>query len=465
MPEDLPRVAVLVPYSHLWVEVVDYDLVAERHALATHVASLLAERADVVTAAAISSRSEGTAAGSAAHREGAEVVVVVQTMGTQPAFTLAALDALTRLPIVVWWAQRMRTIPESFGHAGIVDEGGAVGTPMLTNVLVRRHVPFQLTVGPIDDGGTIERLHDAVAAAAAATRLRRARIGRVGEPIDGYDCVAADETYLVGQMVGEIVHIEPSEIQRRFLEVDEEAVAHLEAEVQGTYDVAPNVSPDSLARTLRLAITIEELCRDHGLDAGVMNCHTPEIRFGADVGVTPCFGLGRSTTSGIPWTCAGDLLTVVPMLALKLLGEGCLYHELEAVDLATGEFVIANTGEHDLELAASGRPALVRNEWFARDTRCGACACYPLRPGPAALVGFTQIDDTHRFIVALGEVTNRAWPKLKTVNGSFRFAEGLAGWTQWCEAGVNHHSALTSASAVAGLQRLSLFLGAEFVQI
>jgi L-arabinose isomerase len=463
--KDLPRVAVLVPYSHLWVEVVDYDLVAERHALATHVASLLAESADVVTAAAISSRSEGAAAGSAARRAGAECVLVVQTMGTQPAFTLAALAELTHLPVVVWWAQRMRTVPDDFDHAGIVDEGGAVGTPMLTNVLVRRHVPFQLTVGPIDDEGTLERLRDSLVCAAAAIRLRRARIGRVGDPIDGYDCVDADETHLVDKIVGEIVHIEPSEIERRFLAVDDEAVASLDAEVQSTYDVASDVSPDSLARTLRLAITVESLCRDHGLDAGVMNCHTPEIRFGPEVGVTPCFGLGRSTTSGIPWTCAGDLLTVVPMLALKLLGEGCLYHELEAVDLTTGEFVIANTGEHDLALAASGRPALVRNEWFARDRRCGACACYALRPGPAALVGFTQIDDRHRFIVALGEVTNRAWPQLKTVNGSFRFAEGLAGWTQWCQAGVNHHSALTSASAAAKLERLSMFLGAEFVQV
>ena len=31
-------------------------------------------------------------------------------------------------------------------------------------------------------------------------------------------------------------------------------------------------------------------------DAGAMNCHVPEIRLGPDVGIAPCFGLGRSTT-------------------------------------------------------------------------------------------------------------------------------------------------------------------------
>ena len=153
--------------------------------------------------------------------------------GTQPAFTLAALAELTHLPVVVWWAQRMRTIPDDFDHAGIVDEGGAVGTPMLPNVLVRRHVPFQLTVGPIDDKGTLELLRDSLVCAAAPIRLRRSRIGRVGDPIDGYDCVDADETHLVDKIVGEIVHIEPSEIaRRRFLAIDDEAVASLDAEVQ-----------------------------------------------------------------------------------------------------------------------------------------------------------------------------------------------------------------------------------------
>jgi L-arabinose isomerase len=426
---------------------------------------MLADCAETVAATAFSSRAEGTTAGLAARQAGAEVVLVVQTMGTQPSFTLAALDELAGLPVVVWWAQRLRTISEGFDHAAVVDEGGAVGTPMLTNVLLRRHIRFQLVQGPIDDDEAIDRLTVAVTAGAAATRLRRARIGRVGTPIEGYDCVAASEGDLVDQIVGEIVDIEPSEIRRLFLEVEDEAAARLGLEVQDTYDIASDVSKDSLSRTLRLAIAIDVLCMKHRLDAGVMNCHTQEIRFGADVGVTPCFGLGRSTTSGIPWTCAGDLLTVIPMLALKLLGEGCLYHELEAYDRRTGEFVIANTGEHDLALAAPGRPALVRNEWFAHDARCSGCACYPLRPGPAALVGFTQIDDVQRFIVAQGEVTNRSWPKLKTVNGSFRFAAGLEGWTSWCEAGVNHHSALTSASAVAKLRGLCGFLGAELVEV
>src|SRR5260370_33289845 len=98
-----------------------------------------------------------------------------------------------------------------------------------------------------------------------------------------------------------------------------------------------------------------------------MNCHVREIRFGEEIGITPCYGLGRLTSRGIPWTCAGDVVTAVAMLSVKRLGGAAIYHELEAVDYATGEVGIANSGEHGLDWCAPGeRPRLPRNGWVAR---------------------------------------------------------------------------------------------------
>ena len=64
------------------------------------------------------------------------------------------------------------------------------------------------------------------------------------------------------------------------------------------------------------------------------------------------------------------------MLTTKRLGGAALYHEIEAIDYATGEVVIANSGEHDLAWLAPGeRPRLRRNGWFCgRDAHCGVCA-------------------------------------------------------------------------------------------
>jgi L-arabinose isomerase len=206
---------------------------------------------------------------------------------------------------------------------------------------------------------------------------------------------------------------------------------------------------------------VEDLVARHGLDAGAMNCHVPEIRFGPDIGVAPCFGLGRSTSSGVPWTCAGDVLTAVAMLAGKLLGGAAQYHELETVDYATEEFVLASSGEHDLAFAAGARPRLVRNEWFAADTHVGACACFSAPAGPATLLAFADVGDGYRLIAAEGELTGRSFPATGTANGAFRFARGIEAWYDWCLAGANHHASATHGAIAPAVKALARFLGIE----
>jgi L-arabinose isomerase len=457
------RIAILVPYSALWEAVVGAEVRADRLAIAELARDAIADAGDVVVASAIGSREEGHEAGEAIRRHHTDVVLVVETMATQPAFTLAALDRVD-CPLVIWWAQTIRLDAGNFDSKALVLDGGAVGTPMLTSVLVRHERPFELITSPMDGRGTHHALQRSVGAAVAAARLRKSRIAKVGAAIDGYDCLDVDRQLLLN-LIGDVIEVPPSEIRARFRGVRKPRVDAIVSEIHSDYEVAEDVSNDAIRLSATHAALIDDLCTERLIDAGAMNCHVDEIRFAPVVGVTPCFALGRSTTRGIPWTCAGDILTAVPMLMLKLLGAPTLYHELEAYDGETGEFIVANTGEHDLNLTSSKRPRFVVNEWFRQDERCSGCVSDRIRTGPAALVGFTQVAGKNRLIVAPGEVTERAWPLLRTVNGSFRFASGLAGWQRWCEAGALHHSVLTDAAAIDDLRKMTRLLPLEFIEI
>jgi L-arabinose isomerase len=174
----------------------------------------------------------------------------------------------------------------------------------------------------------------------------------------------------------------------------------------------------------------------------------------------------------MPWTCTGDIVTAVAMLTVKYLGGAALYHELETVDYATGEVVIANSGEHDLAWLAPGeRPRLRRNGWFCdKDPRCGVCAVFEPEPGPATLVGFTPSPSAgggFRYVAARGELTSRRFPATGTVNAAFRFASGPVeeAWTRWVMAGVNHHSAATVGDVAAEVAAVARHLGVEAVVI
>jgi hypothetical protein len=487
-------VALVAPYWSFFEPSVPFDLRADRARLADEVAALLAP-ADCRPELIDGERS-GALAGERLLREGADVLVLVVSTVAPPSFALALLDALPAMPLVVAAVWRPADPGEGLTHARIVAAGATVGTPQLTSVLHRRGRAHELVVGALGQPSLGDDLRAAIAtarasgapdaapvqvpmppvpapaagplddeAAAVAARLRGARIARVGEPIPGYDCVTCDPRRLREAIGIELVDVAPATVRDAYLAADPDRLAALEREARGAFALAVDVEADEcLERSLRFAAGLEALDDELGVDAGAMNCHVPELRFAAgEPGITPCYALGRETTRGIPWSCAGDVVTAVALLTVKLLGGAALYHEIEALDQEAGEALLANSGEHDLAFGAfPPKPELRRNGWWEGDRRCGACACFGPAPGPATLVGFTvhaEEPSGFRYTVAEGSFGTRALAESGTPHAAFRFAGDAPverAWADWARTGVNHHSVATPGhrgSQVAAVAR------------
>jgi hypothetical protein len=419
-----PRVALLSPYWSFFESSFDGDLRATRRELAAEVAALLG---GVVADEVADSRAGGEAAAARIAAARPDALVVVQSMAAPPAHALAALDRLADLPLVVLVAQRTRSPAGDLDHAAITADGATVGGPQLTNVLIRR-----------------------------------ARIARVGRPIDGYDCVDCDEAALRAATGIELVPVDPADVRAAYLAADGAAV---EAELRAGWDV--EAPAPCVRRSARFAAALDALDARLGVAAGAMNCHVPEIRLGEEPGIAPCFALGRETSRGVPWTCAGDVVTAVAMLTLKLLGGAALYHEIETLDHDSGEALLANSGEHDLAFAdPAERPRLRANGWWP-----GACAQFSPPPGPATLVAFTPHPGEpsgFRYVVAEGELTARRLPAAGTVAGAFRFGGGepvAEAWERWARAGVNHHAAATPGRYGDAVAAVAAHVGVGVVRV
>jgi L-arabinose isomerase len=254
------------------------------------------------------------------------------------------------------------------------------------------------------------------------------------------------------------VRLDAEVVKDAYDRVEPVQVEALREESARTYEI--RAAGEGLERSLRAACAVEAVVDAHGLSAVAFNCHVPAIRFGG-IGVAPCFGLGRSTSRGVPWTCTGDVLTAAAMLVAKGLGAGAQYHELESYDYVTDEFVVASSGEHDLALAPEARPLLIANDWFAHDPCVGVCACFSPGAGPASLLALADIGGDYRLICAEGEFTGRAFPSTGTANAGFRFRRGLGAWTRWCELGAGHHSSASPGDLSPASRSCARFVGIE----
>jgi len=267
------------------------------------------------------------------------------------------------------------------------------------------------------------------------------------------------------------VAIDPTEFETLFMQVPGLEVEAEQKRLRSCFVVDGNVKDEEMERSARATVALRVLAGRHSLDGGAFNCHVPQVRHSAAVGIAPCLALGESTAAGVPWTCSGDVATAVAMTAVKLLGLPALYHELEAMDAESGELVIANTGEHDAGFTDG--PVEVRpNPWFSETSPRSLCAVMSPAAGPASLVAFTQVHSAggspqFRFVVATGRFTGRAFPGTGTPNAGFTYASSPApeAWSRWCLTGANHHSAATPSHVAQVLERTSLHLGCGFVAV
>lgn len=478
VPPARPRIVVIHPWWDLWAHTAPPGFRAQRMDLARRVASDLADVVDPVAVIEAGSLEDaattGTEFAARIATEGPiDAILVLQTMAAPVGHTLAVIERLPGVPLVIWAAHETGLVDGAFDHASITTQGATVGAPMLGNMLTRTRRPFDLVLGRIPDPAVTERVREALRVAAAATAIGRSRLGRIGRPIPGYLHVDAPDADIHAGTGITLVMVDPDEVVEAWRAMDPARVRALDAEVRADWAFEGDpVEGGSLERSLRAALALEDVVAAHQLDGGAFNCHVPQFRFGDEIGIAPCWGLGRLTTMGTPFTCTGDILTAVAMLTTKRLGGAALYHEIEAIDYATGEVVIANSGEHDLAWLAPGeRPRLRRNGWFCgTDPRCGVCAVIEPAPGPATLVGFTPHPDAHRgfrYVVARGELTTRRFAATGTANGAFRFRDGGVedAWARWARTGVNHHSSATPGDLSGAVVALARQLGLEAVVI
>jgi L-arabinose isomerase len=287
----------------------------------------------------------------------------------------------------------------------------------------------------------------------------------LGDVIPGYLDVVVDRQALTRDIGIEIVDISAQELTRVFHSIPSEQE---EKFLRAMRSVPVCDLTDAVqSKCARLTAAMQALVSEYRLDGGAINCHTAYFRENPPIGIVACYSVSRLLQEGIPFTCTGDILTAVAALIVQFLGAPPQWCECVMIDYERDFMLLSNTGEGDPLMAAQpGRVRIIANRQFERGGEAGACLAFPLRPGPATLLGFSPKKSAlggWSLVIAQGEILNEHFPKIGSPNSAFRFEGGNTAdaFNRWCLGGATHHGIVTHGKYVEAFRDVADFLGIE----
>ncbi len=307
-------------------------------------------------------------------------------------------------------------------------------------------------------------------AAKAAHALRNARIGLLGHPFEGMLDMNADPTAFDAAFGMHIDMLEMCDLKQR---VDSATSAEAEAmkcriseffwfPEPGADRIAGPVTPEALDWSARVAVGLEKLVADFGLNGlahyyrGVAGNEYENLIAGIIVGAS------LLTARGVPVAGEGDLKNCVAMMMLDRIGAGGSFSELHPADFREDFVFVGHDGPGHVAIS-NEKPALRGLSLYHGKFGHGVSVEFKVKNGPVTIAGLTTAEDGHfKLVLAEGESVPGAIPATGNTNTRCRFQPDLATFVErWSEAGPTHHFALGIGRRISTLKKVARLFDLE----
>jgi L-arabinose isomerase len=463
-----PRIGLLALTLELY-ETLAPDLRTDREKwLRDAVLPALSSIADVRFQQAVYRREEIDATVHDLEHEGVDALLVICLSYSPSQLSLPALQR-TYLPIVVWNTQELFSVDEKFGSAEMIANHGVHGTQDLCNVLLRSAVKFEYVTSHLSDADALSGLEEFLVAAAAVSRLRRARLGLMGYPFPGMGDLGLDTTHLAMSLGCHWRSLSVEDFNERAAAADDRAVARLATEYRENYDLADDLTANDLNGTARAELALRSMVEEYGLDA--LSYQFQSLGEDERTETIPFVGVSRLMAEGVGFGGEGDLIGATGTWLLGQVQGPATFSEIFTTDFAGNGLFMSHMGECNPAMARLDRkiPLVARPQPIARIRGRQLALIVSLQPGPVTLCALTLGPAGRwRFVVSCLEVVDFApLPAMPVPHFKLQVTGGdVRAWlTAYAKAGGPHHNALCFGDARARLRQVARLLDADFVSI
>jgi L-arabinose isomerase len=347
--------------------------------------------------------------------------------------------------------------------------------PEIAGAFTRARIPYDTVAGTIDDDDRAwARIGAWVRAAGVARALRRSRIGFMGHVYPGMLDMYSDFTALHAQLGAHVEVLEIDDLGVRVAAATNADVAAKEREIRAMFafadpsadPIAGPIEPEQLDWSARVAVGLDRLVADFGLDALTYYYRGAGDNEAERLGAGVIVGNSLLTARGVPTAGEGDIKTNVAQLILDRLGAGGSYTEYYALDFADDFVLMGHDGPGHIAIA-QGQPTLRALKLYHGKRGAGLSVEFKVRYGPVTIVGCTQTAEGRlKLIVGEGESVPGDTFRIGNTNSRLRFSLSPGPFLErWCEEGPTHHVALGIGHRAAELRNVASLLGLDYAEV
>ena len=194
--------------------------------------------------------------------------------------------------------------------------------------------------------------------------------------------------------------LEPEKIAVRFGEIAQADVDAAVAAERAKHAV--EMEPALFERSVRLALALESVVREHGFDA--FTAFDQVWLSDPRVGIIPSFGTGRLCEIGIPASPEGDVNCAVAQLVLQELAGQATTVENYVIDFDNNAVMFSHDGHGNPALGTPGETKVKHSIYYQGVHGFGAGFEFAYEPGPVTnLALVTMGENLWRFVISEGE--------------------------------------------------------------
>ncbi|MBN1446178.1 MAG: hypothetical protein JW957_08765 [Candidatus Omnitrophica bacterium] len=345
-----------------------------------------------------------------------------------------------KVPVLIWNTQKIAEIKKGFGLQELLENHGMHGVQDLASVLQRENISFSLITGHYKDKTTLSAVKDWCVAAGAASKISRARIGRIGRLFPRMGDFAMEPEILKKILGPETVEIGNGAL-KEFRHFSSRRHGLPETNLPPEVSWAPEISRKIKKEAVDSIAFLKKIAAEKHLSALAVNFEG----MGKEMPM-PFAGISCLMGEGFGYGGEGDIYSASAVLLGQILsGNKATFTEMFTTDYKNSRIFMSHMGESSMALRRKGEPVkLILNKMELGNGIPTAVPVFGIMPGLYTLFNLTGVPVGLKFIASVVTVINgKPLERIKTphffIKPQNKVEEFL---TAYSEQGGTHHPAM-----------------------